>query len=136
MNIETKAEYQSVLTLKNLYFEKIDFKRPSEMPKKFSFDCDSTYRKTDETEFEVKLTCNIFAEDQLVLDIVLVGIFDNKGSDPEVTEEINEENTVAIMFPYLRAEISLITAQPNFPTLNLPPMNINAMMADKRGQKD
>lgn len=136
MNVEVKEEYQSVLELKDIYFEKIDFKRPEDLKSKFSVDIDSKYRKIDGTVFEVKLFCKILAGDYLTLDLVLVGIFDNKGSDPEITEEINEENTVAIMFPYLRAEVSIITSQPNFPTLNLQPVNINAMMADKKSKEN
>ena len=41
-----------------------------------------------------------------------------------------QKNSVAILMPYLRSEISLLTAQPETETVVLPVFNINRMMDD------
>lgn len=134
--MENVKELESVLQLRNLYFEKIVFERGAEIVTEFTPQFATSYREIEKTIFEVKLMCRILSGGNPFLELCLVGIFDNSESDPEITAELNELNTVSIMFPYLRAEISLITAQPNCPTLNLPVFNINALMEELRRKKN
>lgn len=46
--------------------------------------------------------------------------------------DILEKNTIAIMFPYIRSYISLITTQPGMAPIVLPAMNIIAMINDQK----
>ncbi len=46
-----------------------------------------------------------------------------------------EKNTIAIMFPYIRSYISIITTQPGMPPIVLPAMNIIAMINDQKSKK-
>lgn len=48
--------------------------------------------------------------------------------------DILEKNTIAIMFPYIRSYISIITTQPGMPPIVLPAMNIIAMINDQKGK--
>ena len=48
--------------------------------------------------------------------------------DDEMVRQLINKNTVAIMMPYLRSELTLLTAQPDTDSVVLPPFNINAMM--------
>lgn len=129
--MENLREVESVLEMKNLYFEKITFERGEKFDNKLTPQFRTEYRVIEGTIFEVKLFCRILAGDKQLLELVLVGVFDNKSPDPEVVEELNKINTVSIMFPYLRAQISLITAQPNFPSITLPVININALLDEE-----
>ena len=43
-----------------------------------------------------------------------------------------EKNTLAIMFPYLRSYISIITTQPGMNPIVLPAMNIIALVNDQK----
>ena len=43
---------------------------------------------------------------------------------------LNEKNTIAIMFPYIRSHISTITSEPGMMPIVLPPINIAAMLKD------
>lgn len=38
------------------------------------------------------------------------------------------KNTVAILFPYLRSQVTLMTAQPNIEPVVIPAININALL--------
>lgn len=73
------------------------------------------------------------------LEVILVGEFvllEESNTIPEEEKKsILEKNTVAIMFPFLRSQITLITAQPNMPALNLPPLNINALLENIKEKK-
>lgn len=128
MEIVDKAIH-SVLKMKNLYFEKILFEREGEVPKNIKTTFSTEFLNEKSNEFAVKLKCNVICGEKQLIEIILVGEFENKEEDLQLREEINKINTVSIMFPYLRAELSLLTAQPNFPTLDLPPININALLA-------
>ena len=65
--------------------------------------------------------------------ICLKGIF-------EVGDKENAErfvpNAIAIMFPYLRSQVSLLTAQPNTPTIVLKPININKFLEESKRRKN
>ena len=71
-------------------------------------------------------------KEQFYLSIVACGVFgidDNllQGADKEY---ILKRNTVAIIFPYIRSQITLLTAQPGMNAIVLPPININALLDD------
>jgi len=101
-NLENSANnvnsVNSVLTLKNLYFEKINFERDIDLPSEIKTRFETEYKENG-NEIEVKLICSV-----------------------------KTDTKVSIMFPYLRSELSLITAQPNFPTIDLPVFNINELL--------
>lgn len=126
--MELDKSIQSTLQLKKLYFEKIFFEGNGEHPKKLKTNFRSENEELDENTVRVKLYCNVVAEEKQIIQIILVGEFKNDEKNIELRKEINNANTVAIMFPYLRAEMSLITSQPNFPTLSIPVVNINALI--------
>lgn len=50
----------------------------------------------------------------------------------QVNMDILEKNTIAIMFPYIRSYISIITTQPGMNPIVLPAMNIVAMINDQK----
>jgi len=43
-------------------------------------------------------------------------------------DKILSENTVAILFPYVRAQMTLLTAQPETEPLVIPAVNVNALI--------
>lgn len=73
----------------------------------------------------IKMYCTVSIEGVMKLDICLVGRF---GADDEEFLKRMIPNAVAIMFPYMRTQVSLMTAQPNLPTLVLPAININSLL--------
>lgn len=73
-------------------------------------------------KLDIKLYCRVRCEDIFLLDMCLAGSFVIGG---EFTENRVLPNAIAIMFPYLRSQISIMTAQPNMCPIILPAMNIN-----------
>ena len=56
------------------------------------------------------------------------GFFRLDGDIPFEKDVLLRKNAVAILMPYLRSEVSLLTAQPEMDCVVLPPFNIDALM--------
>ena len=86
-------------------------------------------KKISDDVFEVLLETTVSDENETVFVNV-------KGRAIFITEQKNmdilEKNTIAIMFPYIRSYISIITTQPGMNPIVLPAMNIVAMVNDQR----
>jgi len=99
------------------------------------YECEIT---ENELEASVKLKARVGLEKDpdipFSMEIEIIGFFEYI---PEESEDIGFEdylmtNSIAILFPYLRAVIADITARSNeFPALNLPVANISKMMSDQ-----
>ncbi len=89
--------------------------------------------KIAEGVFEVLLDTTVCDEEEKVfVDVKGRAIF----STQQENMDILEKNTIAIMFPYIRSYISIITTQPGMNPIVLPAMNIVAMVNDKKKQDD
>lgn len=129
--MEVRSKYESSLVLKG--FEIIE----------------STFRKegilTDDLKLEVQVNHNLNEQSAGIFEILLeitISDIDKKlyvnvkgravFATQQENREILEKNTIAIMFPYFRSYISLITTQPGMNPIVLPAMNIVAMVNDQR----
>lgn len=76
---------------------------------------------------KLKLTVTSMNDSDFHIIIELCGNFSLECSNDLLRESIMNKNTVSILFPYLRSELTLITSQPGIEPIVMPPMNINAM---------
>lgn len=125
--MEIKENNISVLKLKGIYVEKFDFQRKS-----FSHhnsDPSVTLAKAInavDDDYSVSLSVTIVADDEYTLNLTMMGIF--KIDDTELSKSILiEKNAIAILFPYLRSQLTLLTSQPSLMPIILPPININTL---------
>lgn len=56
--------------------------------------------------------------------------------DENEKNELISKNAVAIIMPYMRSQVSLLTAQPEVDCVVLPPFNINNMLKEDNLDKD
>lgn len=127
------SSIESVLQIENLYFSFIHFeatgmKAAPQGKIQNGFKLDKSFNGNT---MELVLNCRVSIQDCMDLTMTLVGNFNLKG-DGDITKFV--PNAVAIMFPYIRSQISLQTAQPNLPNLVLPPININRLLADQEAK--
>jgi len=124
---------QSVLHLDKIVFDKIEFRRLG-----FSSDHEleleiqsNIAQRHDEEVYRVTLVLKGNKPEEYLFEISLTGFFSIE-SDEKLSEELKDElitkNTVAILMPYLRSEVSLLTAQPGMECVVLPTFNINKML--------
>lgn len=128
----------SELHLLDLFFKSVSCKRSDVIPDgtlDISVDNDYKVSKTenDIEQFTVNLKVKICNEDKsLKIDVKLVGIFecDFSGQSEEFRRQMITKNTVAIMFPYVRAQVSLLSTQPGMVPVIIPPINVNTLIEE------
>ena len=126
-----------VLTLEDIVFDKISFSRKdfkSDREPTFSFEI-SAGKRADEDVYKVTILMSVEKEKEYEIEISLSGFFSiNTGALDENIDisELISKNTVAILMPYMRSELSLLTAQPGMECIVMPPINVNTMMEHAR----
>lgn len=84
-----------------------------------------------EDEYEIVLNTTVSDENEnIYVNVKGKAIFRTQQKNMDMLEK----NTIAIMFPYIRSYISIITTQPGMPPVVLPAMNIIAMINDQKGK--
>ena len=85
----------------------------------------------------VSVTAEIMSEpESLALNLTAEAVF-SLDSDSNILESpLIKQNTVAIMFPFIRSEITLLTSQPGMSPIVIPPLNINKMLGNTQAQPD
>jgi preprotein translocase subunit SecB len=126
--------YGCSLTLHSLYTEEISFTRKNETNEK---EPDLRYSRdiipNDNGTRSVRLRVEGEYDDGTIFHIQMVGVFEvdaPEGVDEETRETLYTDNTVAIIFPYIRAQITLLTSQPGIAPFYMPPINIAGLLAD------
>lgn len=131
-------KFSSELLLRDLFFESVSCLRKNEISDgQLEINLKSDHIVTDKDEsteqFRVELLVEISNENKsLKINLTLVGLFECNfaNCDQEFRNQMIKKNTVAIMFPYLRAQVSLITTQPNMTPVVIPPINVNALVEE------
>lgn len=117
-----------VLKLDSLVFDKLNFKRLGE---KNSHELEvniSVTIGTNMSDIKVKkVTINFLGnkKDEYVIEVQASGYFEYKG---EASDTVIQQNAVAIVMPYVRSQVTLLTSQPGVESVVLPPFNIVEML--------
>lgn len=126
----------SVLKLERLSFENIAYSRNVNIPLSGTeFEMNFTRQidtHADQTHYRVALTAHVWLKEDKSIDltVTLVGFFSCECEDEALKTSLVNNNTIAILFPYLRSQISLITTQPDMQPVIIPPMNIVSMFQE------
>lgn len=130
-NIFQKSE--SALIAKKIFVEKMNFQRnqiASGVIRLTQSSIGKNIDKLDEKEYKCSLKLKMSDEEETVdLEIVISGIFEFQSElNADQKEIIITKNTMSILFPYLRAQVTLMTAQPDIEPVVIPAININALL--------
>lgn len=131
------AENNCVLKLDHLVFDEIAFKRvnfrsENDLSVEFGFN----FEEHENGEFVASIRVIGTKEDEYTFVVGASGYF-RLEDHVEDRKTIIQQNAVAIVFPYIRSQISLLTAQPEIEPVVLPAMNIAQMVEDaiKKGEE-
>ena len=129
---EITNQNKSIMQLTNLYFKNISFSREKlNIDDNLKIFFDHEIRKND-NDTDVVLSVLINDENNaLKLSVELVGTFafsNSENVNKNLYDNLINKNAIAILFPYLRSQVTLITSQPNMTPIILPPININALL--------
>lgn len=123
---------ECALKLNALVFDEIVFKRlemhsENELEVTFSISIGTNIAKTDEKKVSVRISGE--KRDEYTFEIQASGFFSYEGN---ASDTIIQQNAVAIVMPYIRSEVSILTAQPGVEPVVLPPFNIVEMMKESK----
>lgn len=133
---------ESVLKLHRVSFSDVNYKRntdiafPEETPYNMTFTREIFSAVVDEkgTEmYKVALSALIESTDEnksVQLQIRVNGYFECVCEDEKTKETLLNQNAVAILFPYLRSQISLVTTQPDMRPITLQAFNISTLFSE------
>ncbi len=122
---------KSILHLENLFFEDISFHRVTNLPSsetKMELGVDGPEQNGE--FFTMRVHARIEGDGKYLLNVTLKGDFHVQGGLTEENRFLST-NAVAIMFPYLRSQVTLLTSQPDLSPIVLPALNVNAIMRNQ-----
>ncbi len=119
---------ESVLKLKRIYFKELNFSRKD--VEKSNIDVEVEKNQSTDNEYEITLNLSIAnSEEKYTVNVSIVGVFEFSENADEVTKNIIiEKNTISILFPYVRSQVTLLTSQPDIKPMIIPPLNINNLI--------
>lgn len=130
----------SKLIFKNYVVEKVEFEANFEYSgkdRKIDFDFNSNYT-FDNNNFILNLETIVFPKSKIndypfTMKVKLVGLFEVESGTTEKDKiDFAEKNSIAILFPYIRALISVYTSNANIGAIILPPINVVKYLQDKK----
>lgn len=116
---------ESTLKMEGFYFPKCFIERNEKIIEEpLQFDLQRNIKKINQNEYCVTLTFIVTKEhNDLYIVVTASANFVFESDDEELTETIIQKNTVAIMFPFIRSQVSLMSTQPGLSPIVLPPIN-------------
>jgi preprotein translocase subunit SecB len=128
----------SILKLQHCVFDEISFKRKG-------------FRNNNQAQFKIAINIFCYKEHEYCVSLIvagekpeeydivirLSGYFAVVGSDAKISEDtLIKKNAVAILFPYIRSEISLLTSQPETNVEILPVLNVSEIEYNEGALKE
>lgn len=122
----------SVLKMEHIVFDELSFKRlgfqqdNEELENEISVSVSQT---ESDSVYGVTLRYTGHKADEYDVGVQLTGYFEFDGEcEEKLRNELLQKNAAAILFPYLRAQLTLLTTQPETEPIIMPVFNINAML--------
>lgn len=120
MNIN---DVKSDLKMNNLFFSKCSCEREAVIEDgEYSVNLEKNIKKLEEHVYDVSIITTISKKD-LRLEVVANAQFIFDSENHSIEESIIDNNTIAIMFPFIRSQVTLMTSQPGMSPVVLPPIN-------------
>lgn len=117
------SKMKSNLKMNDLYFSSCSVERSCKVANgEYKADLQRNIKKVDEHQYDVELKLLVHKSD-LSVSVVAKAYFEYEADNYEMEERIVQTNTVAIMFPFIRSQVTLLTTQPGMTPIVLPPIN-------------
>ena len=137
------SKINSTLKFKNYIVDTIEYKVNLDYngeEREIDFDIESSCNLTN-NEFILELDLKIYTDAKknnypFSMRVKVVGLFEVTAEKDEIIKkEFSERNSIAILFPYVRALVTTFTSNANVSPLILPPINVIKYMEEKNEKK-
>lgn len=116
-------DMRSSLQMKDFYFSRFSFARDKVIKDgELNVDLQKNIISKGDHEYNIILTTTI-EKDDMNIELVAEAQFLYESDDYSREESIINTNTVAIMFPFIRSQVTLLTSQPSMIPIILPAIN-------------
>ena len=126
------SNYDSVLHMQAIVFDNIEFERKGfKNDNELEFNLEIQIGTDKENRYKVTLILKGNKKDEYEFSVSLSGFFmieDVKSMDDKLKQNLISKNAAAIMMPYLRSEVTLLTSQPGTDSVVRPIFNINKII--------
>ena len=132
--MEIRSDYKSPLILKKIEIIESTFRKKdvSLAELELGVQVEHSMKTVGEDEYEILLNTTVTDEnDGIYVNVKGKAVFCTQQQDGDILEK----NMIAILFPYIRSYISLLTTQPGMAPIVLPAMNIVAMINAQKGEE-
>lgn len=129
-NIEVHEDaVYSVLKIRHIVVDKMSFDRNGfrKDSDNVSVDVGIAISKDDERLYRVALSIRAQKPDKYTANVQMSAYCEIAEDEP-LKEDLLKKNAVAILFPYIRAQLTLLTSQPETDSVVLPALNINKLI--------
>jgi len=134
-----EKDCSSILNMLDIYFSSIKFtqnkKQLGEIKLVIDHAIEYQINQEDDSVYQtiIKSTIKDDAR-QFSLELITNGIFSLTDQDVDESrkEVLLKMNTVAIMFPYIRSEVSLLTAQPGLTPVQMPIIDVSKLVLNQK----
>jgi len=118
---------KSNLKMNKFYFKNYSFERLAVIEDgEYDINLEREINKIAEHTYEVTLTTDIVKHD-IKLNVVAKAEFLYEAEEYSREKSLVETNTVAIMFPFVRSQVTLMTSQPGMVPIVLPAINVTKL---------
>ena len=121
---------ESALQINPVVFDELTFKRLSNKhfgESKVQLKIGQIIQKLEDSHYRVIIKVEAVQEEEFSATVQISGYCTIDENDL-AKDQLLKRNTLAILFPYIRSELTLLTAQPETDPIVWPVMNIQAMM--------
>ena len=133
---------KSDLIIKSMFFSDLMFKRSESKEHKINIQnsLGVEYEELSKNEIIVKIRYEGKSDD-MSIDVVAVinGKFEltnYQELQPDVIDYLLKVNTIAILIPYLRSQVVLLTSQPGFNPIQIPIINAELLYKTSQNKND
>lgn len=132
--MEIDSSNESILVLKDIFFEKIIFENPNKLNmENFKVELDVDIQNLEDFRYNVKMNLRMSHDEDKEFKIILLlnSIFDirmQNDTTSELVDVLIKKRTLSILFPYIRSQLTILTSQPNLNPIIFPVININNLV--------
>ncbi len=125
---------KAAFKISDYYFDQVlmNLNKNSTTINNINFDCNGVFIKSKK-QYELVFKVKVFSEDskEPFIEVRCNGLFTFEELDDfEKIPSFFYQNAIALLFPYVRAYVSIITTQANRPGLILPTLNLSSLSSD------
>lgn len=129
----------SALQMKELYFSTMQVLNTNPHNQRLSFNLSHkiNYYNADNNPLLEKVEIITKIEDSdknISIQLTCIGVFeliDDEGQiEKDIANDILQKNTVAIMYPFIRSQVSLLSTQPGMQPILIPPIDVNVLVKE------